>query len=154
MSVCALLEVLGNQKMQTHWQTVQTLIRSFLIWFYSALHLCIPGNLSVCPLMSKCSRVLKTFQNQEMAFSKSYHHLVFCCHSRVVTQQTLNSLQIHVGMKIKYRQVPKFLNARKLCFNLSKIQTKMPNLRIFCQKDANGIANSEDPDQTAPLGAV
>ena len=26
--------------------------------------------------------------------------------------------------------------------------------RVFCQKDANGIANSEDPDQTAPLGAV
>ena len=24
----------------------------------------------------------------------------------------------------------------------------------FVQKDANGIANSEDPDQTAPLGAV
>ena len=22
---------------------------------------------------------------------------------------------------------------------------------VFCQKDANGIANSEDPDQTAPL---
>ena len=22
--------------------------------------------------------------------------------------------------------------------------------RVFCQKDANGIANSEDPDQTAP----
>ena len=30
----------------------------------------------------------------------------------------------------------------------------MPNDRKFCQKDANGIANSEDPDQTAPLGAV
>ena len=28
-----------------------------------------------------------------------------------------------------------------------KIQIKRPNLRIFCQKDANGIANSEDPDQ-------
>ena len=25
---------------------------------------------------------------------------------------------------------------------------------VFCQKDANGIANSEDPDQTAPPGAV
>ena len=25
---------------------------------------------------------------------------------------------------------------------------------VLCQKDANGIANSEDPDQTAPLGAV
>ena len=30
----------------------------------------------------------------------------------------------------------------------------MPNLRVFDQKDANGKANSEDPDQTAPLGAV
>ena len=42
--------------------------------------------------------------------------------------------------------------------NLPKIQEKRqenrPHLRIFCQKDANGIANSEDPDQTAPLGAV
>ena len=35
------------------------------------------------------------------------------------------------------------------CCNLPKIQTKRPNLREFCQKDANGIANSEDPDQTA-----
>ena len=25
---------------------------------------------------------------------------------------------------------------------------------MFCPKDANGIENSEDPDQTAPLGAV
>ena len=32
--------------------------------------------------------------------------------------------------------------------------TKRPNLRAFRQKHANGIANSEDPDQTAPLGAV
>ena len=48
-----------------------------------------------------------------------------------------------------YRNVP-----RNLCFNLSKIQTKRPNLRVLRQNDANGIANSEDPDQTAPLGAV
>ena len=53
-----------------------------------------------------------------------------------------------------YRKIPKFLDARKLCCNLPKIQTKRPNLRVFHQKDANGIANSEDPDQTAPLGAV
>ena len=32
--------------------------------------------------------------------------------------------------------------------------TKRPNSRVFCQKEANGIANSEDPDQTAPLGIV
>ena len=54
----------------------------------------------------------------------------------------------------KYRKVPKFSDARKLRCNLPKIQTKRPNLRVFLQKDANGVANSEDPDQTAPIGAV
>ena len=53
-----------------------------------------------------------------------------------------------------YRKVPKFWDPRKLCCNLPKTQTKRPNLRVFRQKDANGIANSEDPDQTAPLRAV
>ena len=44
---------------------------------------------------------------------------------------------------------------KNLCCNLPKIQTKRPNLKgLFCQNGANGIANSEDPDQTAPLGAV
>ena len=52
-----------------------------------------------------------------------------------------------------YCKVPKFSDARKLRCNLPKIQTKSPNLRVFSQEDANGIANSEDPDQTA-LGAV
>ena len=51
------------------------------------------------------------------------------------------------------RKVPKFSDASKLCCNLPKIQTKSPNLRVFRQKDANRIANSEDPDQTAPQGA-
>ena len=32
--------------------------------------------------------------------------------------------------------------------NLPKIQTKTPNLKVFYQKHANGIANSKDPDQT------
>ena len=59
----------------------------------------------------------------------------------------------------EYRKVPKFsdarkLYARKLCCNLLKIQTKRPKLEVFYQNDANGIANSEDPDQTAPLGAA
>ena len=55
---------------------------------------------------------------------------------------------------LDYRKVPKFSYTRKLCCNLPKIQEKRPNLRVFCQKDANRIANSVDPDQTAPLGAV
>ena len=53
-----------------------------------------------------------------------------------------------------YCKVPKFSDSRKLHCNLPKIQIKRPNLSLFHQKDANGIANSEDPDQTAPLGAV
>ena len=48
-----------------------------------------------------------------------------------------------------YLKVPEFWYAKKLCCNLPKIQTKRPNLRIFFQNDANGIANSEDPDRTA-----
>ena len=38
--------------------------------------------------------------------------------------------------------------------NLPKIQTNRPNFRVFRQKDADLLANSEYPDQTAPLGAV
>ena len=50
----------------------------------------------------------------------------------------------------RYRKVPKFSDTRKLCCNQPKIQTKKPSLRVFRQKDAIGIANNVDPDQTAP----
>ena len=54
-----------------------------------------------------------------------------------------------------YRKVPKFSDARKHCCNLPKFQTNRPNLKVFQrQNDVNGIAKSEDPDQSAPLGAV
>ena len=60
-----------------------------------------------------------------------------------------------------FRKVPKFSDARKLCCNLSKIKTKRPNLKVFRQKDTDGIANIEDSisnneesDQTVPRGAV
>ena len=67
---------------------------------------------------------------------------------------TQNIVVITLKEMAIYRKVPKFSDARELCCNLPKIQIKRPNLRVFCQKDATGIANSEDPDQTAPLGAV
>ena len=52
-------------------------------------------------------------------------------------------------MKVSiYCKVPKFLDTRKLCCKKPKIQEKRPNLWVFRQKDANGIANSVDPDQT------
>ena len=52
----------------------------------------------------------------------------------------------------------KFLNFRTpeiFAENYLKFkQRERPNHTIFCPKDANGIANSEDPDQTASVGAV
>ena len=51
---------------------------------------------------------------------------------------------------VKYGKAPKFSDTRNLCCNLTKIQTKRPQ----SQNSIHGIANSEDPDQTAPLGTV
>ena len=53
-----------------------------------------------------------------------------------------------------HSKIPKFSGATEVCYNQPKIQTKRPNQRVFYPKGANGMANSEDPDQTAPLGAV
>ena len=61
-----------------------------------------------------------------------------------ISQSDQSSMFSH---KIVYRKVPKFLDPRKLCCNLPKIQTKSPNLRVFHQKDTIGIADSEDPDE-------
>ena len=47
-----------------------------------------------------------------------------------------------ISLQKGYRKIPKFSDARKLCCNLPKIQTKRPNLRVFRQKDAPGTANS------------
>ena len=57
-------------------------------------------------------------------------------------------------INVGHCKIPKFSDARELCCNLPKIQTKSPNPRVLSQENTNGIANSEDPDQNAPLGAV
>ena len=53
-----------------------------------------------------------------------------------------------------YRKVPKFSDIRKLCCNHPKTGKKRFYHRAMHLKDADSIANSEDPDQTTPLGAV
>ena len=50
----------------------------------------------------------------------------------------------------EYCKVPKFSNATLYC-NSPKILTKKPNLKVFCLKHANGIANNENADQSALL---
>ena len=68
----------------------------------------------------------------------------------------LQCLQIQLLLSFAlYRKLPKFPDTNIFAvLKLPKIQTKRPNLGLFCQNGAKGIANSEDPDQTAPLGAV
>ena len=51
----------------------------------------------------------------------------------------------------------KFLNFRtteNFAVIYLKLKLRGQTLRYFFQKDTIGIANSEDPDQTAPRGAV
>ena len=70
---------------------------------------------------------------------------------------SVDSANNEIRSSLKKLVTVKFLNFRRpenfAVINL-KIKTKRPNHRVFHQKDANGIANSEDLDQTAPLGAV
>ena len=47
---------------------------------------------------------------------------------------------------VAYRKVPKFSDARNFAVVHLEFKQKSPNLKVFCQKHANGIANSEDPD--------
>ena len=44
-----------------------------------------------------------------------------------------------------YRKVPKFWDARNFAVNYLKFKQR-PNLKVFFQKHAHGIAISEDPD--------
>ena len=53
-----------------------------------------------------------------------------------------------------YCKFPKYSDTQKICCNHSKIWTMWLFHRVMSLNDADGTANSVDPDQTAPLGAV
>ena len=59
------------------------------------------------------------------------------------------------GQKVYfYLKIPKFLDAGYLCCKRSKIQTRRFYHGVIPLNDANGIANSADPDQTSPLHCI
>ena len=62
-----------------------------------------------------------------------------------ISSRTLSTKKIENMCTLNFR-MPKIFGVIYL--------KKRQNLKDFPQKDANGIANSEDPDQTAPLGAI
>ena len=53
-----------------------------------------------------------------------------------------------------YRKFPKYSDPKNICCYHSKIWTMRLYHRVMSPNDADGMANSVDPDQTAPLGAV
>ena len=81
------------------------------------------------------------------------------CHSKMHSWLSLSSLipiltvQYKLQMQI-YRKIPKNSDTRKICCNHAKIWKMWLYNCEMCPKDVDGIANSADPDQTTPLGAV
>ena len=53
-----------------------------------------------------------------------------------------------------YRKFPKYSDTKIICRNQPKIWIMCLYHWEIDPKDVDGIANSVDPDQTAPLGAV
>ena len=54
----------------------------------------------------------------------------------------------------RYRKFPKYSDTQNICCNHSKIWTMWLFYRVMSPNDTDRMANSVDPDQTAPLGAV
>ena len=53
-----------------------------------------------------------------------------------------------------YHKFPKYSDTQKMCCNHSKILTMWLYHTVMSPNDVDGKANSVDPDQTAPLGAI
>ena len=53
-----------------------------------------------------------------------------------------------------FRKIPKISDTRTFAVITLKVEQDGVSLRVMHPKDVEGIANSVDPDQTPPLGAV
>ena len=54
-------------------------------------------------------------------------------------------------MTTDYSKFPKYLDTKTICRNHSKVWTMWLYHRVVSPNNADGMANSVDPDQTAPL---
>ena len=58
------------------------------------------------------------------------------------------------GTSYIFRKIPKISDTRTFAVITLKVEQDGVSLRVMHPKDVEGIANSVDPDQTPPLGAV
>ena len=77
-----------------------------------------------------------------------------CLHWGHVHCKLLLSVCVCVCVCVYVCVCPKYSDTQKICCNHSKIWTMWCYHRVMSPNDAAGMANSVDPDQTAPLGAV
>ena len=93
--------------------------------------------------------------------ARNLRKLSSCEHIRIYSTVTAQKEVQFYSHLFNFRGLSSSITVKFLNFGMPekfavipKIHTKRPKLRVFNQEDANGIANSEDPDQTAPLGVV
>ena len=55
--------------------------------------------------------------------------------------------QKNISNEISYRKFPKYVDTQKICSNHSKIWTMWLFHRVMCLNNADGMANSVDPEQ-------
>ena len=83
-------------------------------------------------------------QNSQIHYISTMPSCLFTGHTPALMQCTHSD----------YRNDPKFSDTQNICCNHSKVWTMWLYHRLMSPNDADGMANSVDPDQTAPLGAV
>ena len=74
--------------------------------------------------------------------------------NRLVQLIRMDRSTMQMWVKEQYCTFPKYSDIKKICCNHSKIWTMWLYHRVMSANDADGMANSVDPDQTAPLGAI
>ena len=98
-------------------------------------------------------RLWSDWADAQADLSPRWEHRSFCfCHaaSHFILLKSFIS-----GTVMIYRKFPKYSDTQNICCSHSKIWTMWLYHRVMSSNDADGIANSVDPDQTvAPRGAV
>ena len=64
---------------------------------------------------------------------------------------SLSFLYLCHSENLSYSKFPKYLDIQNICCNHAKIWTMWLYHRVMSPNDEEGMANSVDPDQTAPL---
>ena len=89
-----------------------------------------------------------------MIFRQRLRHMIKSSKSLLENKLQPERDSMYMISTFVYRKFPKYSDTQKICCDHSKMWTMWLYHRVMSPNDAEGVANSVDPDQTAPLGAV